>query len=92
MKADLQNGTGTDKNIASEIAAGMLRAVNRRYMRLFEVAKREWEREYAGPEASDACVSVRIRSGEASVLTHEPVSFASAISRADSLAPTNRLK
>ena len=33
------------------------------YPRLFEAAKRHWERSFAGKDPSDACVSVRISPG-----------------------------
>jgi hypothetical protein len=34
------------------------------YARLLETAKQEWERNFAGKDPSDACVSVRVTSGD----------------------------
>ena len=35
------------------------------YPKLFETAKKHWERNFAGKDPSDACVSVHVSSGEA---------------------------
>jgi hypothetical protein len=43
---------------------GLRQALDMNYSRLFEPAKKEWERNFAGKDPSDACVSVRISSGD----------------------------
>jgi hypothetical protein len=43
---------------------GLRQALDMNYARLLETAKQKWERNFAGNDPSDACVSVRIRSGD----------------------------
>lgn len=38
----------------------MRQSLNINYPRLFEAAKKHWERSFAGKDPSDACVSVRV--------------------------------
>jgi hypothetical protein len=64
MRSYLQEGDVTNQDITTKIAMGMFRAAKRNYARLFEAAQEEWERCYAGPDPSDACVSVRITAGK----------------------------
>lgn len=39
-------------------------ALDSNYSRLLETAKQQWERNFAGKDPSDACVSVRVTSGD----------------------------
>ncbi len=60
-----RQGSGTaiqDQMIKYELVEGLQRAIDYSYRRLFESAKQEWERRFAGKDPSDACVSVRIDS------------------------------
>jgi hypothetical protein len=43
---------------------GLRHALDLGYARLREAAKNEWERNFAGKDPSDACVSVRITTGD----------------------------
>lgn len=42
----------------------MRQSLNINYPRLFEAAKKHWERSFAGKDPSDACVSVRVSPGD----------------------------
>jgi hypothetical protein len=42
---------------------GLRQALNMTQARLLETARHDWERHFAGKDPSDACVSVRITSG-----------------------------
>ncbi len=46
------------------LIAGLRHALDMNYARVLDAARREWERNFAGKDPSDACVSVRITSGE----------------------------
>jgi hypothetical protein len=41
---------------------GLRQALDMNYARLLETATREWERNFAGKDPSDACVNVRVSS------------------------------
>jgi hypothetical protein len=43
---------------------GLRKALDLDYSRLRETAKTEWERNFAGKDPSDACVSVRVSAGD----------------------------
>jgi hypothetical protein len=43
---------------------GLRQALEVNHVRMFETAKLEWERNFAGKDPSDSCVSVRITSGD----------------------------
>jgi hypothetical protein len=43
-----------------ELAAGLRKALDGTYGRIFRAAGREWDRSFAGSDPSDQCVSVRI--------------------------------
>ncbi len=51
-----------DQMIKYELVEGLQRSIDNSYRRLFESAKQEWERRFAGNDPSDACVSIRIDS------------------------------
>ena len=60
-----RQGDGTaiqDQMIKYELVEGLQCSIDNSYRRLFESAKQEWERRFAGKDPSDACVSVRIDS------------------------------
>ena len=44
---------------------GIRQALDLNHTRMLDVAKKYWDRKYAGTDPSDACVSVRITSGKA---------------------------
>lgn len=43
---------------------GLRHALDLGYARLREAARNEWERNFAGKDPSDACVSVRVTTGD----------------------------
>lgn len=43
---------------------GLRQALDVNYVQLLETTNREWERDFAGKDPSDACVSVRVSSGD----------------------------
>jgi hypothetical protein len=61
-----------DHMIKFELVEGLQRAIDYSYRRLFESAKQEWERRFAGKDPSDACVSVRIESFTAETSAKAP--------------------
>lgn len=44
----------------AELTAGLRNALEGKYGRILQAARREWERSFAGSDPSNACVSVRI--------------------------------
>jgi hypothetical protein len=48
---------------------GLRKALDLDYSRVLETAKKEWERNFAGKSPSDACVSVRVSSGDSQRLS-----------------------
>ena len=46
------------------LIAGLRQALDMNYARLLETAKQDWERHFDGKDPSDACVSVRVTSGD----------------------------
>jgi hypothetical protein len=46
------------------LIAGLKHALDMNYARVLDSARQQWERNFAGKDPSDACVSVRITSGE----------------------------
>jgi len=49
----------------AELAAGLRKVLDSKYGRIFQAARREWERSFADRDPSNACVSVRISGGNA---------------------------
>ncbi len=47
--------------VRRQLTDGLREALDRNFTRLVDAARAEWERNFTGPDASDACVSVRIR-------------------------------
>jgi hypothetical protein len=43
---------------------GLRKALEINHVRMFETAKQQWERNFAGNDPSDSCVSVRVTSGD----------------------------
>jgi hypothetical protein len=43
---------------------GLRQALNANYAQLLKTARHDWERHFAGNDPSDACVSVRVTSGD----------------------------
>jgi hypothetical protein len=58
MVANLRNNDADDRLID-----GLRQGLEINYSRLLETAKRQWENNFAGNDPSDACVSVRVSSG-----------------------------
>jgi len=46
------------------LIAGLKHALDLNYARVLDSARQQWERNFAGKDPSDVCVSVRITSGE----------------------------
>jgi hypothetical protein len=46
------------------LISGLKHALDMNYARVLDAARNEWERSFAGKDPSDACVSVRITSGD----------------------------
>jgi hypothetical protein len=46
--------------IKLELIEGLQCAIDQNYHRLFEAAKAQWERNFAGNDPSDACVRIRV--------------------------------
>jgi hypothetical protein len=60
MIIDLQTQETENQRLIDELR----QALDMKYARLLETAKQEWTRNFAGNDPSDACVSVRITSGD----------------------------
>ena len=46
--------------VKRQLTDGLRKALDRNFERLISAARAEWERNYAGKDPADACVSVRI--------------------------------
>jgi hypothetical protein len=57
-------GPHTDDVDNRRLIAGFRQALNITYARLLETVRQEWEHNFAGKDPSDACVSVRVTSGD----------------------------
>jgi hypothetical protein len=64
MSSCLQNRDAGDKFTDDGLIPRMRQSLNINYPRLFETAKKHWERSFAGKDPSDACVSVRVSPGD----------------------------
>jgi|GEM_PF-1469133 len=60
MVTNLRNNDDDDRRLIDGLRQGL--EIN--YSRLLETAKRQWENNFAGKDPSDACVSVRVSSGD----------------------------
>jgi hypothetical protein len=60
MIVDLQTQDTDNHRLIDDLR----RALDMEYARLLETAKRQWARNFAGKDPSDACVSVRVTSGD----------------------------
>jgi hypothetical protein len=70
MNTFFQAPDGADNLIDNRrLISGLRQALDLHYARLLDAAKNEWERKYAGKDPSDACVSVRIGSGDSQELS-----------------------
>ena len=58
MNTDLQIHSADNRRLID----GLRQALDMNYSRLLETAKQQWERNFAGKDPSDACVSVRVAS------------------------------
>ena len=65
MVTNLRNNDADDRRLID----GLRQALNLNYARLLETARQEWEHNFAGKDPSDACVSVRITSGDSQSLS-----------------------
>jgi hypothetical protein len=52
-----------------ELVEELQRVIDRNFRRLLETARNNWERNFAGKDPSDACVSVRTHSAETAIKT-----------------------
>jgi hypothetical protein len=65
MNTATQTSALSDSIINSHrLIAGLRHALDVNYERVLATAQERWERNYAGKDPSDACVSVRISSGK----------------------------
>jgi len=46
------------------LIGALRKALDSNYARLLETGKQQWERNFAGKDPSDACVSVRVTAGD----------------------------
>ena len=60
MVTNLRNNDADNRRLID----GLRQALDMNYARLLETAKQQWERNFAGKDPSDACVSVRVTSGD----------------------------
>jgi hypothetical protein len=60
MTTLLPRNSSHHRTTDGELTAGLRTALNLKYGRVFDVARREWERNFAQADPSNACVSVRI--------------------------------
>jgi hypothetical protein len=65
MNSDLQTQDADNRRLID----GLRQALDMNYSRLLETAKQQWERNFAGKDPSDACVSVRVTSGDSKRLS-----------------------
>lgn len=65
MSPFLQTHDAAENIIDSRrLITGLKHALDMNYARVLDAARNEWERSFAGKDPSDACVSVRISSGD----------------------------
>jgi hypothetical protein len=65
MNATQQTSALNDTIIDSRrLIAGLRQALDLNYARVLATAQTQWERNFAGKDPSDSCVSVRISSGK----------------------------
>jgi len=56
-----KHGGAKARTMDQQLVEGLRYGLERNYTRIFETARREWERRFGGqPDPSDACVSGRI--------------------------------
>lgn len=60
MYIDLQNHDAENRRLID----GLRQALDSNYARLLKTAAQQWERNFAGKDPSDACVSVRVTCGD----------------------------
>ena len=65
MNTDLQTQDADNRRLIN----GLRQALDMNYARLLETAKQQWERNFAGKDPSDACVSVRVTPGDSERLS-----------------------
>jgi hypothetical protein len=78
MNATQQTRSLNDTIIDSRrLIAGLRQALDLNYTRVLATAQTQWERNFAGKDPSDSCVSVRISSGKplAGILKKSPGSL-----------------
>jgi hypothetical protein len=60
MYIDLQRHDAENRRLINALR----KALDSNYSRLRETARQQWERNFSGKDPSDACVSVRVTSGD----------------------------
>jgi hypothetical protein len=60
MYIDLQRQDAENRRLIDALR----QALDSNYSRLLETAQQQWERNFAGEDPSDACVSVRVTTGD----------------------------
>ena len=66
MNTDLQTH---DADNNRRLINGLRQALDMNYSRMFETATKQWERNFAGKDPSDACVSVRVTTDDSQRLS-----------------------
>ena len=61
--------------IKHQLTSGLRNTIDQKFRCLFDEAKADWERNFAGNDPSDACVSVRISAGESSARSGRDARF-----------------
>ena len=69
MNHGFQNQTPGDRISLRDSIENLRQALDLGYARLRERARNDWERNFAGFDPSDACVSVRVTAGVSSLPT-----------------------
>ena len=65
MSTELQEDRAIEAAVTKiELIEGLQAAIDRKYRRLLQAARADWERLFAGNELSNACVSVRVTGEE----------------------------
>jgi hypothetical protein len=59
------NGYESNGDCSHELAQSLFRATEKTYGAFINVARKHWERRFAGKDPADACVSVRVSGDQA---------------------------
>ena len=65
----MNTGLKTDDANHRRLIASLMQSLDMTYARMVETARQRWEHNFAGNDPSDACVSVRVGSGDSQRLS-----------------------